>query len=281
MAADLTGYRTAEFEEWLRNLAESWEAEDGRTLIETFRTRANNWGSMAFGSLCAIYRYLGDRERLAGVRSYWVDAVNGYARDLKYGDDMTWHIDASRPRLINPPGSSIGGAGVSGIIPDDMRRGGSFKSPPGYTQYPWEHLQGTVTAARILERAGMPIWDEGDQAIYRAVHQLETVYAEAFGDEWKAVGDDAWMLPFIDAAYGSDFSRDTAEPGRLWKHGKIAGWGIVTLAEQSNSGVWSDSTAGTDDFTGTGDAADSNADVTNADSCLNKHGRRKRSRHCR
>jgi hypothetical protein len=41
--------------------------------------------------------------------------------------------------------------------------------------YPWEHLQGVLMAARILERAGLSIWGVADQAIHRA----------AYGTSWS------------------------------------------------------------------------------------------------
>jgi hypothetical protein len=230
MAADLVGYRTAEFEAWLANMAEVWEADDGRTLMETFQTRANNWGSMAFGSLCAIYSYLKDTNKLADLRAYWIAAVEGRRIRLKYGADKSWHPEPRRPQLINGVGATINGIDVDGVIADDMRRGGAFRVPPRHTEYPWEHLQGTVTAARILARAGMPIWEVAGSAILRAAVLLEVNYARTYGPKWKAAGDDLWLLPFIDAAYGTALSVGATEEPRLWKHGKIAGWPVVTLA---------------------------------------------------
>ena len=112
-----------------------------------------------------------------------------------------------------------------------MRRGGVISNPPIFTGYPWESLQGLITAARILERAGLPIWNIADNAIYRAVYRLEIDYATQFGNQWKAEGDDTWQLLFIDKAYGSNFASNPMDPERLWKFGKIAGWGYVTLAD--------------------------------------------------
>ncbi|OGC02362.1 hypothetical protein A2V82_12400, partial [candidate division KSB1 bacterium RBG_16_48_16] len=48
---------------------------------------------------------------------------------------------------------------IDGVIPDDMRRGGSFQFPPASTGYPWEGLQGVVAQAEILSRAGYDTWN--------------------------------------------------------------------------------------------------------------------------
>lgn len=232
MAADLVSYRTSDFERWQRNIAHRWRGDDGRTLRQTFNSRANNWGAMAFASLCAIYRYLGEDDMLAVLRDSWVQALVGSPRSsVRFGRDRSWHPDPRSPKLISPADSAIDGVDVSGIIPDDMRRGGSFRVPPGPTEYPWEHLQGLVTAARILDRAGLSIWSESDRAILRAVRALEVVYARDFGSQWKASGDDTWLLPFIDKVYGSAFTLETAAPSRLWGHGKVAGWPYVAHAD--------------------------------------------------
>jgi IPT/TIG domain len=225
LAADLVGYRTAEFEFWLRNMAEVWEGEDDRHLLEAFGDRPNNWGANAFGTLAAIYGYLGDDVRLVQIRDYWIQSVNGPNPGQVYADDLSWHADSLIPRSINPAGTRINGFIVDGLIPDDMQRGGPFQLPPVPTLYPWEHMQGLVMAARIFERLGMPIWGVGDDAIFRAAFALEIHLESEFGD-WKAKADDLWMLPFIDDAYGTDWS-DEVPDQRLWQAGKNCGWAYV------------------------------------------------------
>jgi len=227
LAADLAGYRTPEFEAWLRNMAEVYVAADDRTLLYMFHLRPNNWGIHAFGSLCAIYAYLQDTTSLAAVRDYWIQAVVGpKPGTLDYGDDLSWHVDVNNLRLINPKGAVKQGLNIDGITPDDMRRNGSFNNPPpaSSTTYHWGVLQGTVSGARILERSGMPIWDEADSAIYRAGYALQVRWENGFGG-WKAEGDDLWLLPFFDDAYGTNWSE--GQPTRVWKHGKNAGWPYV------------------------------------------------------
>jgi hypothetical protein len=227
MAADLAGYRTPAFETWLRNMAETYKGDDGRTLRKAFQHRANNWGAHAFGALCAIYRYLGDAAALAEIREYWIKGVTGPNPGFKYGDDLSWHAAADDLRLINPQGAMKKGMNIDGIMPDDLRRGGPFQNPPVYTNYAWGFLQGPIMAARILERAGMPIWAAGDSALYRAANCLQNRFEKLYGG-WAARGDDEWMLPFLDKAYGTQWA---GAQKNLWKHGKNAGWGYVTLGK--------------------------------------------------
>lgn len=219
MAADLVGYRTPEFESWLRHVADVWEGGDGRTLRRMFHHRPNNWGAHAFGTLCAIDSYLGDFDRLATLREYWIRGVVGPNPGYRFGDDLSWHADSTDPRLINPAGSQIAGFSVDGFVPDDMRRGGSFRIPPIPTGYVWEVMQGHVMAARILERLGMPIWEVADRALYRAAYALEV----RLGGQWRATGDDRWMLAFLDNAYGTQWSLERDVSG----HGKNTGWAYV------------------------------------------------------
>ncbi len=225
MAADLVGYKTHEFELWLRNMAENYVATDDRTLLGMFKKRPNNWGTQGFGCLCAIYAFLQDTVRLNEVRDYWIQSVIGPKPDgLTYGDDISWHVDPNSLRLINPKGAVKQGLNIDGIIPDDMRRGTSFKNPPEHTGYAWETLQGIIMGARILERCNMPIWDVADSAIYRAVYAIQVRWENQFGG-WKAEGDDLWILPFLDDAYGTHWADN--QPERVWQHGKNAGWPYV------------------------------------------------------
>jgi len=228
LAADLVGFRTKSFELWLRNMAEVYIGEDGRTMLKMFYKRPNNWGSHAFGSLCAIYRYLGNKKRLNDVRDYWIKAIEGSNPGLRYGKDKSWHFNKNDMHWINPKDSKKSGLNIDGIIPDDMRRGGSFQDPPIYTNYVWGGQQGFIMAARILDRAGLPIWHIGDDAIYRAAYALEVRLAKQYGLQWKAKGDDQWMLPFLDDIYDSKFVNNQPH---IWQHGKNIGWGYVTLVD--------------------------------------------------
>ena len=55
-------------------------------------------------------------------------------RDSSYGDDLTWQCDPdASSRRSTPSGCTKNGVNIDGVIPDDMRRGGSFRWPPSGT----------------------------------------------------------------------------------------------------------------------------------------------------
>lgn len=235
MAADLVGYRTANFEKKMRDMAETYIcSERGTNMLTMFKERPNNWGTQAFGSLTAIYSYLGDKQKLQEVRSYFLQNVSGpKPAQTSYDDDLSWHCNEKTPTLINPAGcvKTCGGqlVNVDGIAPDDMRRGDVCSSDPVFTGYAWGTLEGIVMGARILERAGMPIWNESNSAICRAASALQD---GRFGPEWKADGDDRWQLVLLDRACNKNWSKGTGPDGKpygsaIWRAGKNTGWGYV------------------------------------------------------
>jgi hypothetical protein len=193
--------------------------------LQMLKHRPNNWGHHAFGSLTAIYSYLGDTAKLQEVRNHYIASVTGVKTTAKYGE-LGWQCDPNNPRWINGSctlscsGGSVNG---EGIIGDDMRRGSiSCTTTPKATGYPWEALQGMVMGARVLERAGMPVWDAGDRAICRAAAVLQE---GRFGSGWKAEGDDQWQLVILDKACGKNWSASYG--AGKWMHGKNTGWPYV------------------------------------------------------
>lgn len=56
---------------------------------------------------------------------------------------------------------------LGGCIINDHRRGGSWKVPPGNTNYPWTGIQGIMPAAVILHRFGYDALNAGDAACAR------------------------------------------------------------------------------------------------------------------
>jgi len=234
LAADIIDYQSdagdAAFRTWLLNMAENYQSDEPRTLIDMYLDRPNNWGMHGFGSLVCIYAYLQDSTMLNTVRDYWIDGVEGPNPGFTYASDKSWHADVNNLRIYNPAGAIKSGVNIDGVMPDDMRRGGSFSTTPHFTGYAWEAQQGPVMAARVLDRLGLSIYEVGDQAIYRAAYRLQVGWATAYSSQWKAVGDDSWQLPFIDAAYGSNL-RGTSSDARLWDAGKNVGFGYVLLGE--------------------------------------------------
>ena len=253
LAADLIGYHSPEFNEYLTNLAEVWECSQvsspyrkghKASLREMFEKRPNNWGAHAFAALAAIYRYLDRPEDLAAIRDYWLQAVEGpKPSGLDYGKKLCkgWMADESDPRWINPKNAEKCGINIDGMIPAEMARGSAFSCEHGpaeftFTRYAWEGLQGMVVAARILERAGMPIWAAGDSAIYRAAFALQERLG-SLKSVWQARSyNSGWLLVFLDAAYGTNWAQSLDDkPRRKWGHGRGAGFGFVTLAQDTSS----------------------------------------------
>ena len=225
LAADLIGYRTPTFQTKMRDMAEKYKgSQTHKTLLGMYKMRPNNWGTQAFGSLTAIYRYLDDNAKLREIRDYLILGIRGEAPEYRFGS-LTWQYDENKPRLINPKGATKncgGTVNVDGITPDDMRRGGNCRPDPEHTGYAWEGLQGLTMGAYILERAGMPIWNAEDAAICRAA----SAYQDGrFGSEWKAESNDEWQLVFLDHGCGRNWS-DSYGSGK-WLYGKNTGWGYV------------------------------------------------------
>lgn len=213
LAADLIGYRTPQFEQWLRDMAENY-VFSGETLWEMYYRRPNNWGAMAFGSLTAIYSYLGDDARLTQVRDYFVQGIIGPDPGYKWGGDE-WQCSASDLRLINPPCTKQG-LNIGGLIPDDQRRAGGFNpSGPANDVHIGGWIDGAIMGARILDRQGMGIWDVGGQAFKRMIIAHEVTYPQL-----KLASNQDWVLPILDKVYGLNLagSRGTG-------YGKNAGFG--------------------------------------------------------
>lgn len=232
LAADLVGYRSAAFDTWLSDMAETYVGSNGRTVLETFEERPNNWGTHAFGMLVSVYAYLLDDAKLTSVRDAWVQGVTGTPPNADFGE-LSWHYDPARPRQINPPRASRLGLDIDGAMTDDVRRGGRLAIPPNPTGYPWEALQGIVMAARVLERydPNLSIWYVGEKAIHRAARLLQVTWEQEYGG-WAATGDDMWMLPFLDRVYGTTWSTGADDE---FHAGKNVGWAYV-LAGSTGTG---------------------------------------------
>ena len=123
IAADLVSLKTADpafdtvFRLWLRSLLT--KVLDEQTLISTHEKRPNNWGAHAGAARIAVAAYLGDTAQLARAAKVfqgWVGSRATYA-GFKYGDDLTWHCDATKPVGINPVGCKKNGIVIDGAIP--------------------------------------------------------------------------------------------------------------------------------------------------------------------
>lgn len=220
---DLKSYNSSDdqkFRTWLSAVRK--ETLEGKTLISTQEDRPNNWGLHAAASRAAADVYLGDKtdlDRTAQVFKGWLGDRAAYA-GFTYGE-LWWQCDESKPVGVNPVGCTKNGQNIDGALPDDMRRGGSFKWPPGYTDYPWGALEGAIVAAEILHRQGYDSWNWQNQAIKRAVQFLYNL-----GGSWLPDGDDVFMPWVVNKAYGTSFKTvSPVQPGKNmgwtdWTHAK-------------------------------------------------------------
>jgi len=207
----------ARFRAWLTRVRT--KPLKGGTLISRHETYPNNWGTMAGASRIAADAYLGDRRdlaRAAAVFRGWLGDRMAHT-SFVFGSDLSWHANRSEPLGVNPPGSVLGDLSVDGALPDDMRRGCSFRVPPCRTSYAWEAMQGAVVQAHILSQQGYDAWTWSDRALLRAATFLAHL-DDRFGG-WWATGDDQWQPWLINHAYGTSFpASKPAQPG------KVMGW---------------------------------------------------------
>jgi hypothetical protein len=207
---DLHGYdgaRDQQFRTWLS--AVRYERLDGGTLISTHERRANNWGTHAGASRIAADVYLGDSTdlaRAAHVFQGWLGDRSAYS-GFSYGD-LSWQANPGAPVGINPLGAMKAGRSIDGALPEEMRRGCSFRWPPCSTGYPWGGLEGALIEAQLLSRVGYDAWNWSDKALLRAARFLSSL-------GWWNDGDDQWMPFLINHVYGTRFpTRLVASTGK-------------------------------------------------------------------
>ena len=194
------------------------------SVVSAQETRPNNFGTHGGASRIAADLYLNDQNDLdQAIRVFkgYLGNRRAYS-NFKYGE-LSWQADMSNPVGINPKGATIEGKNVDGVLPDDQRRSGSFRWPPPKENYSWEGLQGVITAAEMLHRAGYPAFEWEDRAILRAVQWL---YTTTFNDgsNHPAVGDDRWQIWIINKRYETSYSQFVSiSPGKMvgwtdWSH---------------------------------------------------------------
>ncbi len=192
IAADLIGMRSDPvFHAWM----EGWRTKeivalgDPRT-ISGFDSGSNASSQEGFFHACLAV-YLDDADMLAEIWAKFQRFVGDPAGpldpkgiNLSQGIGAGWSHDPDNAVAINPKGTTKNGVRIDGAIINDMRRGGDFKHPPGYTQYPWTGTDGLVPAALVLHRAGYPAFEIADQAIRRVMEYLHWLRVDTGHTEW-------------------------------------------------------------------------------------------------
>jgi hypothetical protein len=212
LAADFAGWRDPAWMAWIGGLRTWANPDRGYTLISNQNRRPNNWGTHAGASREAIDLLLGDKADLAkaaAVFKGWTGDRSSYA-GFSYGD-LSWQASPTAPVGINPVGAVVKGMNVDGILPDDMRRGGTATTVGSAgVSYTWEALQGALLQAELLRRAGYPSYQWGDSALRRAVTRM---YAMGY----PATGDDDWQPYLVNRRYGTAFAAPaTTHPGKAF-----------------------------------------------------------------
>jgi hypothetical protein len=212
LAADFVSWRDPAWMAWLGGLRTWANPDRGYTLISNQNRRPNNWGTHAGASREAIDLFLGDRTDLAkaaAVFKGWTGDRSSYA-GFSYGD-LSWQASPTAPVGVDPVGAVVKGMNVDGILPDDMRRGGTATTVGSAgVSYTWEALQGALLQAELLRRAGYASYQWGDNALRRAVTRM---YAMGY----PATGDDDWQPYLVNRRYGTSFAAPaTTHPGKAF-----------------------------------------------------------------
>jgi hypothetical protein len=154
----------------------------------------------------SIAAYLGDEAALAwdwaGFRRFAGDRSSPHHMT---SNDLSWQYRPADPVGIMDAGAVKDGCRMDGAVGNDMYRGGPYSCTPGYTQYPWVGLEGSVPAAEILKRAGYPAFEIQSQAIRRAVEYLWQVREATADARWfdgRRANEIIWL---VNKEYGANF----------------------------------------------------------------------------
>jgi hypothetical protein len=233
VAADIIGYQDSAFKAWVEKMVLYEFPKDDthsgqRTILVTARNLWNNWSMHARSSVLAAGLYLGKQE--------WVDTVLEAHKRLigmpsKLTDPVIWAKNewaAGTPLAgVNVKGAKIGNVNVSGVLHQDWLRGSyDFRWLPVISGYMWEGIQGFVSTAVMLHRAGLLSFNAGDDAVVRAFNMLYGV-GEAASNSPKFVnpaeGDDIWTVWVVNK-YGNQKypTSPDVSPGKGMGYGEWA-----------------------------------------------------------
>lgn len=205
LAADLIGLWDVDpalderFREWIDPLR-TWSRRDepSLSLADLDSAMPDNWGAHAGASRVAASLYLGDMDDVGrSAASFAEFATDGDGYEYRDSWDLSWACDPEHPTPINGPCTRDGNE-LDGIVVADMRRGDGYRWPPRQTRYPRETIVGRTVQAQLLERAGFPAFDQGDEALRRAGARLLAL--DAVDGDWYEPEINAYWL--LDARFG-------------------------------------------------------------------------------
>jgi hypothetical protein len=191
--------------------------DGGKTLSQSHDQAASNGNAMAGGARIAVAAYLGNEAELDRA---WL-TFRRYTGDRSVGPDLdfnsygvTWRHNLDQAVGINPVGAICNGSPnypADGVLPNDQGRGGDCPNDPsqapGYTQYPWEGLQGAFMQAMMLKRlgyrdpSGKDPFHTNNSALLRAA-QYQWYLQTQFGGSWYDASRAAWVKHLLNREYG-------------------------------------------------------------------------------
>lgn len=216
IAADVLGYRDPAFMAWVRRMlyANVQGHSGGTGLLGTGLQSGSNWGGHARASWIAGYLYLKD----PSLDADFAKMTNAYkafigmdvANQMQY-TSTSWHPENKPKSGVNRLGSVRSGQDISGVLPEDWRRGGEFKWPPSQSTYMWGGMQGFVVSAVLMHRAGVVPINSGDNALIRA---MDVLYRAGI-----PLDDEKWIPWLVNYYAGKNY--ETVSPT---DPGKGMGW---------------------------------------------------------
>ena len=230
IAADIIGYNDPAFKTWLKNTIDdtSISGREGGGLYYNSIRDSSNWGGHERASIASALIYLNDNRISELVRSYKEFIGEDVSPKTLNYKSTNWHSEPNDKAGVNRKGSKINGIVVSGVLPEDWRRGGEFKWPPSTSGYMWEGMQGYVVTAVILHRAGYVPFNSGDNVVVRSMDMLygkgeASVNSPVFSN--PPSGDDTWIPWVVNHYAGTSYPTSTAN------YGKNMGWTDWTHAK--------------------------------------------------
>lgn len=232
VAADIIGYHDKAFEDWVADmLTKPVQGHSGGSgLIGTTQNSATNWGGMTTASLIAGALYLPYNQNMTWQNkkitpTELVEIALKHQKEMyglpvinpQFQYESDWH--AGTPKAgVNVKGATKNGINLSGVLPEDWRRGGNFKWEPTKSGYMWEGIQGFLVTAVILHRAGLLAFDAGDKAVERVFNMLYRRGEAALNSgsfSYEAEGDDQWTVWVVNRYANTDFpTKEDTSPGK-------------------------------------------------------------------
>lgn len=205
IAADIIGHREPNFLKWVADMVvKDLRGHSGNGLLGTATNAPNNWGGHARASLAAAAIFLNRqdwKDKVVTAQKAMI-GIPAPGNTMVY-TDTNWHRGTPRAGI----NAVNAGEQLSGVLPEDYRRGGEYKWPPGETTYIGEGMQGLVVTAVILHRAGLLPFSAGDNAIVRA---LDAAFRASSAPE----GDDTWITWVVNSYAGTKFPTLPANSGK-------------------------------------------------------------------